>query len=203
MKIVRGIPPPFLVMTAVALIVGLLIHGYVPWPAEVRAKHLVMEKLRSTLAALPKPAAFRPAKFPGTQSDDVRFQGNYRGRYAHLAATYLTSLPPEETCQLYRQFIETQRQWTMTGACRPTAEVANPFLGVSAIENFHSQSHERFDLHLSIRSPEKPPGVEPTGSEIRLRMSYALDRRAETNCLPPDLSGRPWPCEEANWHEMN
>ncbi len=61
--------------------------GYVPWPSEVKAKRVAVEKLRSTLEALPKPADFRSAKFPGTDSDDVRYHGIYRAKNAEFSSS--------------------------------------------------------------------------------------------------------------------
>jgi hypothetical protein len=193
MKIVRDYFSLRVLLAAGVLAALLSTCGYVPWPSEVKAKRVAVEKLRSTLEALPKPADFRSAKFPGTDSDDVRYHGIYRAKNAFLTAIYLTSLPLDEACQLYRQFIETQQHWDVVGSPCRSGSGANPYRGVGAIGKFPWRSRERFQIHLVIRRPEVPPGVEPIGSEIVLEMSYALDQRAETDCTPPELSVRPWP----------
>jgi hypothetical protein len=184
------------ILLAVATLLSTCV--YVPWPGEIKAKHVALDKVRSMLESLPRPGDFKVAKFPGTDADDVLYSGNYRGRYASVSARYLTDLSPEATCEIYLRFLQTQPKWADDP---PACGTNGPYVFIDMVRLFpkwHQDVH--FRVTINVRTVERfTPEREAIGTEILVGVHYALDERAQAACIPDALTGRPPPCAEADW----
>jgi hypothetical protein len=179
---------------------------YIPGPGEIKAKRDALAMVHWTLESLPKPGDFTVAKSYGTDRDDVKYYGNYRGKYAHATARYLTSLPPDEACRIYLRYVEAWPLWTHN---RPPCTGTGPNIGISVFERFTKKRMlsyplgAQYSLFISLRPPPRPPGVEASGSEISVRVHYAVDERARAECTPAAEKPGPAPCDDAEWKGLD
>jgi hypothetical protein len=172
---------------------------YSPSSSEREAKRAAVNELRSVLERLPKPDDFEIAKDPVSGKDDAAYDGNYRGRTAHYNGRYYTSLAPEETCEIYRRFVQTQPEWVPTSPLCSVTSQSSRFIDVISL---YRKEHEvRFRLTIIAGPRERAPDAR--GSLIRLGMFYAVDARSSAQCIPAALTGAPLPCEEADWNGLD
>jgi hypothetical protein len=180
--------------------------AYIPGPGETKAKRDALAMVHWTLESLPKPGNFSVAKIPAMDRDDVKYYGNYRGKYAHATARYLTSLPPDEACRIYLRYVETWPLWTHT---HPPCTGTGPGIGIGVFERFPKKRmlsyppDAQYSLFIWFSPPRRPPGNEASGSEINVRVGYAMDERAKARCTPHDGDPGPYPCDDAEWNGLD
>jgi hypothetical protein len=175
--------------------------GYAPGEGAREDRRAAIEKLRATADSLPKPGDLKLAKYPGMDRDEIRYHGNYRGRTAFLEARYLTNVSPDEACQTYLRFVETQPQWTHTQP--PCGAGVEPLRVIDVVERFPGTNQIRFWMTLVMRPPEARAARDTGGSEIRLKMYSAIDGPAAAACAPAGETARPLPCAEADWNGLD
>jgi hypothetical protein len=179
---------------------------YFPWSDEAKAKRVALAMVQWTLESLPKPGNFSVAKIPAMDRDDVRYYGNYRGKYAHATARYLTSLPPDQACRIYLRYVEAWPLWTHT---HPPCTGTGPAIGIGVFERFPKKRmlsyppDAQYSLFISFSPPRRPRGNEASGSEINVSVHYAVDERARARCAPHDGDPGPYPCDDAEWNGLD
>jgi hypothetical protein len=173
--------------------------NYSPSSSEREAKRVAVNELRSVLERLPKPDDLEIAKDPVTGKDDAGYDGNYRGRTAHYNGRYYTSLPPEETCEIYWRFVQTRPEWVPTSP--PCAVRSQPSRFIDVTSLYQKEHEVRFRLTIIAGPRERAPDAR--GSLIQLEMYYAVDARSSAQCIPAALTGAPLPCEEADWDGLD